>query len=73
MGDGERVAAANEQFVQVGRVFHDDDEVGLVIQGLADGMKGRDIQKDLGINETQYETIVTRLRRGVDRKNGWRP
>ncbi|MFZ5894764.1 MAG: hypothetical protein ACOY0T_27115 [Myxococcota bacterium] len=73
MGDGERIAAANEQLAKICQVFKDDDEVGLVMQGLANEMKGPEIQQDLGLNETQYETIMTRLRRGVDRKNGWRP
>ncbi len=48
-------------------------EVALVLDGLASGMKGPEIQHDLQITETQYETIMTRLRRGVDREQGWRP
>jgi hypothetical protein len=73
MPDGERVAAANEQLATISKMFDKDDEVGLVLEGLAAGMTGPEIQVDLNINETQYETIMTRLRRGVERKEGWRP
>ena len=71
--DGLRVAAAHEQLCTIGQRFEKDDEVGLVLEGLASGMKGPEIQDDLGITATEYETIMTRLRRGVDRKEGWRP
>ncbi len=69
--DGLRVAAINEQIAVIAARFADDDEVGLVLEGLANGMKGPEIQQDLGITETQYETIMVRLRRGVDREAGW--
>jgi hypothetical protein len=71
--NGERVTAATEQLERIEVRFADDDEVGLVIQGLASGMTGPEIQADLDITEKQYETIMTRLRRGVDRKEGWCP
>jgi DNA-directed RNA polymerase specialized sigma24 family protein len=71
--DGERVTATAEQLERINVRFADDDEVGLVVQGLALGMTGPEIQADLNISETQFETIMTRLRRGVDRKEGWCP
>lgn len=71
--DPERLAAAREQLALVHKKFADDDLVGLVIEGLADEMTGPDIQKDLGITETQFESAMTKLRRGVDREGGWRP
>jgi hypothetical protein len=71
--DPERAAAVLEQFTKLERKFTDDAEVALVLEGLASGMKGPEIQHDLQITETQYETIMTRLRRGVDREQGWRP
>ena len=51
-----------------------DDQTALMtaLDGLAEGAKGPDIQKDLGITPTQYETIMLRMRRGIDRKAGWR-
>jgi hypothetical protein len=73
MTDPERLAAAREQLDIVDKKFAGDDLVGLVVEGLSTGMKGPEIQKDLGITETQFETTMTKLRRGVDRKEGWRP
>lgn len=66
-------AAAHEFIVQIRAQFEDDDEATLVIEALADGLKGPEIQADLGITQRQYETIMTRIRRGLDRKLGWRP
>lgn len=71
--DGRVAAAMTQQFEKIEAAFGDDDEVGLVIRGLGAGQPGPEIQRDLGITSTQYETIVTRLRRGIDRKTGWRP
>jgi DNA-directed RNA polymerase specialized sigma24 family protein len=71
--DPERLAAAREQLEKVDKKFARDDFVGLVLEGLCTGMKGREIQQALGITETQFETAMTKLRRGIDRKGGWRP
>ena len=71
--DPERLAAAREQLEKVDKKFAGDDLVGLVVEGLSTGMKGPEIQQDLGITETQFETAMTKLRRGVDRNGGWRP
>jgi hypothetical protein len=73
MTDPERVAAAREQLDKVDKKFAGDDLVGLVVEGLSTGMKGPEIQKDLGITENQFEATMTKLRRGVDRRGGWRP
>jgi CRP-like cAMP-binding protein len=73
VSDAERAAAAHEQLGRITQRFANDDEVGLVLEGLASGMTGPEIQADLKITQTQFETIMTRLRRGVDRKEGWRP
>lgn len=71
--DPERMATARERLLQIRKRFDDDDEVGLVLESMADGMKGIDIQRDLGLTPQQYETIVLRLRRGIDRAEGWAP
>lgn len=71
--DPERVVAARERLQQIREQFEDDDEVTLVLEGLAAGMKGIDVQRDLGLTAQQYETIVLRLRRGIDRAEGWAP
>jgi DNA-directed RNA polymerase specialized sigma24 family protein len=71
--DAERAAAASEQLGQIIDRFKNDAEVLLVLERLASGMAGPEVQTDLGITQTQYETITTRLRRGIDRREGWRP
>jgi hypothetical protein len=71
--DAETSSAAKEQLEKIAVIFADDDEVTLVIEGLAGGLTGPDIQADLKITQNHYETIMTRLRRGLDRKEGWRP
>jgi hypothetical protein len=58
---------------QVAEKFADDDVVQLVIEGLATEMKGPEIQAALGISQREFETAMTRLRRSVDREEGWRP
>ncbi|MDQ3365415.1 MAG: hypothetical protein M3680_08310 [Myxococcota bacterium] len=70
--DSRRRVAAKEQIDAIHAVFVADDEVLLVLDGLAEGAKGPEIQKDLGITATEYETIMLRMRRGIDRKVGWR-
>lgn len=66
-------AAAREQLDRLEDRFASDDEVGLVIEELSNQKTGPEIQRDLGISQREFETIMTRLRRGVDRKFGWRP
>lgn len=70
--DARRLTSAKEQLAEIRAAFADDEEVGLVIECMADRAKGPEIQADLGITEKQYEAIMLRLRRGLDRKAGWR-
>lgn len=69
----ERIAAARERYGQIRQRFDDDAEVALVLDGITADMKGIDIQRDLGLTPQQYETIMLRLRRGIDRSEGWAP
>ncbi len=55
-----RVAADVERIEQL---FHDDETVLLVMEGLKDDMPGPEIQKELSLTNTQYETAMKRLRR----------
>jgi len=71
--DPECAAAAAEQVAKIEKKFASDTEVGLLLDGLSKGMSGPEIQQDLQISVNDYETIMTRLRRGVDRERGWRP
>ena len=45
------------------KLFADDDDVTLVLEALAQEMTGPEIQDDLGISKTEYETIMKRMRR----------
>jgi hypothetical protein len=70
--DARRMLSACEQLEVIRREFEDDIEVSLVLDGLENERSGPEIQKDLGIDEKKYEALVTKLRRGLDRKQGWR-
>ena len=69
----EREAAAREQLEALAHLFADDDDVSLIIEALAEAMTGPEIQKDLGISKTEYETVMKRMRRKAradDRQGG---
>jgi DNA-directed RNA polymerase specialized sigma24 family protein len=69
----ERQAAARERLEALADLFADDDEVTLVMEGLADEMTGPEIQDALEISKTEYETIMKRMRRkarALDRQGG---
>jgi DNA-directed RNA polymerase specialized sigma24 family protein len=71
--DQEVIAAAQQRLAIIENRFADDDGVALVIEGLASGMTGPEIQEALGITQREYETRMTRLRRGIERTEEWRP
>jgi len=71
--DSERITAAHMKIEQVEQQFLGDAEVLLVIAGLATEMNGPEIQCELSITKNQYEAIMTRIRRGIDQKEGWKP
>ncbi len=52
----EKVAALKEH-------FQNEPEVLLVMEGIKEGMSGPEIQKLLELTQTQFETIMRRLRR----------
>ncbi len=63
----EREERARKTLARIEQLFVDDTEVALVIWCLKLGMKGPEIQSDLGISKTEYETIVKRMRRKLVR------
>jgi hypothetical protein len=69
--DSERVVAARQRLDRIRKAFATDDKVLRVIEGLGLGKKGPEIQKEMGISNTEFETIMTRLRRGIERDDGW--
>ena len=71
--DSERVTAARQQLEQIKKAFAKDEKVLQVIEGLRLEKKGPQIQKEMAITGTEFETIMTRLRRRIDRDEGWEP
>lgn len=63
----EREASAREEVARIERAFKDDELVLEILRSLKIGMKGPEVQVQLGITQTDYETAVKRLRRGVAR------
>ena len=70
--DPRRMTSAREQLGEIWKTFEDDVEVVFVLEAIAEGKPGPEIQAELGITGTEYETILRRLRRGLDQKGGWR-
>lgn len=63
--DPERLAAAREMTGRIKKYFAKDETVSLIIEGWETEMTGRDIRTELGLSQNDYETAVTRLRRGA--------
>lgn len=69
----EDVLGASETLSAIAERFAADDDVGLLIEALADGMKGPEVREAFGWSEREYETVMRRLRRGANREEEWRP
>lgn len=59
----EREVAAREALQRVDDLFKDDEEVRLLLEAMADGLKGQELRDALGWNETQHNTIRRRMLR----------
>lgn len=60
-----------EQLLQrINRLFADDDEALLVIDGWRKQMTGPEIKEDLGLSQTEIETIIRRIRRKITKEFG---
>ena len=44
--------------------FAKDDEIGMILMAMEDGMRGAAVLAVCGLSQVQYETARTRLRRG---------
>lgn len=58
----DRDAAAREELGRVHRIFQDDDDAALIIEGFKEGMSGPEIIEQLGIPKNQYEAGLKRIR-----------
>jgi RNA-binding protein YhbY len=60
-------ALAEKDLAKIEERFKDDQEVGWILMGLAEGMGASDIQAMGEMTQTQYETARKRLRRERER------
>lgn len=58
----ERQASAKEELGMVMKLFADDDDAVLILEGWQIGMTGPEIVKDLGMPQPRYEAGVKRIR-----------
>lgn len=58
---------ANAARAKLDALFKDDQDVGWILMGIDEGLRGEEIQKIGGMEKTQYETARRRLRRGMER------
>ena len=65
--DAERELAARQEVERIRRYFVSDELVLRVIGQFEQGLRGPDIKQALGLSQKQYETVLKRLRRGVER------
>lgn len=65
LADPERLAAVHEELAHIEQLFSSDERALLVIEGLKDRMEGPEIKEWLGLSQTEFETVMKRLRRGV--------
>lgn len=63
----EDLLAAKQRIEQIEEFFQNDTIISLIIEGLCDGMSGPEIQRDLDISNTEYETAKRRMRRKVSK------
>lgn len=61
----DRQVAARSQLDAINKLFEDDHEALLVIEGLGEGMSGPEIQQALGMSSKDYDATVKRMRRRV--------
>lgn len=62
-----RQMSAAEEVKRIRDWFAGDPKVTAVLDAFDRGLRGPDIKELLGLTQTEYETIMKRLRRGVER------
>ena len=60
--DQERTLAAKEQLGEICRLFQNDDDAALVIEGYREGWTGPEIMERLAMPKNRYEAAVRRIR-----------
>jgi hypothetical protein len=65
--DGVQMLVYRETIAQISALFSDDQEVQMVIEGLRDGLDPRAIRELWGFSQKQYNAIVVRMRRHLEK------
>jgi hypothetical protein len=65
--DGEREASAKQEIDRIRGHFANDEMVLQLLRAISQGLKGPEIQAQMNISKTDFETIFRRLRRGAER------
>ena len=65
--DAERELVARQEVARIRAHFRQDHSVTEVLNAFEIGMKGPEIKSALGLSQREYETVLKRLRRGVER------
>jgi hypothetical protein len=60
--DQERSVAAKEQLGAIFRLFQNDDDAALVIEGIREGWNGPEIMERLDLPKNRYEAALKRIR-----------
>lgn len=58
----QRVLIAKETLNSVYRMFQDDDDAALVIEGIKEGWSGPEIVEQLGLSQKRYDAAIKRIR-----------
>lgn len=61
--DPERLAAARDALEKLNELFKDDEEILIVIEAMASGLKGEELRQSLGLSKTDHDTIRKRMHR----------
>jgi hypothetical protein len=63
----EELLVFRETLVRIDEVLADDQEARMIVEGFRDGLDPPGIRELWGFSQTQYDTIVTRMRRKIKR------
>ena len=61
--DPERLASGRDSLQKLNELFKDDEEVLIVMESMASGLKGEELRKSLGLSKTEHDTIRKRMHR----------
>ena len=61
--DPERLASARDSLKKLGELFTHDEEVLILIEYMASGLRGEELRKSLGLSKTEHDTIRKRMHR----------